>query len=291
MAIKLEMLRVFRTVAEQGTLTGASAVLGRTPSAVSMMLKQLEDHIGAPLFETDRKNRLTPLGQLVLEESSRATDAFSRSLGAIGRHAMSIAGTVRIAAVPSATVTLLPGIISDFRRLRPEVRLEIGDVDSAAVRRRVMLDEADIGILSASCDDASEGDVIMEDDLGIVYRADGPIAQAVAEGADRLWELLDMEPLITNPLCHLVPNPCVSRLLTVSNLEARNTTALLSFVRNGLGATILPLSTMRDRADVLAFFAPENPTTRRQLRKIRRSDGHLGPAAQAFWSSLQGSRG
>ena len=81
MAIKLEMLRVFRTVAEQGTLTGASAVFGRTPSAVSMMLKQLEDHIGAPLFETDRKNRLTPLGQLVLEESSRATDAFHAQRG------------------------------------------------------------------------------------------------------------------------------------------------------------------------------------------------------------------
>ena len=94
MSIKLEMLRTFRIVAEQGSLTAASSLLARTPSAVSMTLAQLEDHIGAPLFETDRKNRLTPLGQLVLEESSRATDAFARSVEAIGRHAISTAGTV-----------------------------------------------------------------------------------------------------------------------------------------------------------------------------------------------------
>ena len=64
--IKIEMLRVFRAVAEQGSLARAADVLGRTPSAVSMMLSQFEWHIGAPLFETDRKNRLTTLGALVL---------------------------------------------------------------------------------------------------------------------------------------------------------------------------------------------------------------------------------
>ena len=133
MAIKLEMLRVFRTVAEHGTLNGAATALGRTPSALSMMLTQLEDHISAPLFETARKNRLTPLGQLVLEESSRATDAFSRSLDAIGRHAMSVAGTVRIATVPSATVTLLPDVIAAFRKLRPE-RWCFARLDQALVR-------------------------------------------------------------------------------------------------------------------------------------------------------------
>ena len=72
MSIKLEMLRVFRVVAEQGTLAASARSLGRTPSAISMTLAQLEDDIGAPLFETDRKSRLTPLGRLVLEESRRA---------------------------------------------------------------------------------------------------------------------------------------------------------------------------------------------------------------------------
>ena len=75
MSIKLEMLRTFRIVAEQGSLTAASSLLARTPSAVSMTLAQLEDHIGAPLFETDRKNRLTPLGHKIHESSKDLIEA------------------------------------------------------------------------------------------------------------------------------------------------------------------------------------------------------------------------
>lgn len=286
MVIKLDMLRVFRVVAEQGSLAAASAVLGRTPSAVSMMLAQLEAHIGSPLFETDRKNRLTPLGRLVLEESSRATDAFARSVDAIGRHAKSTAGTVRIAAVPSATVTLLPDIILAFRRRRPEVRLEISDVDTAAVRRRVKLDEADIGIVSAPVTDHADGELILEDDLGIICRADGAIAAAAGGGSDCVWDLLELEPLVANPLCQLVDNARVSRLLTLCNLEARNTTALLAFVRQGLGATILPKSALQDPSGELVFLMPTDPPVRRQLRKICREGGSLGPAAQEFWRTL-----
>ena len=120
MTVKLEMLMVFRAVAEKGSLAGAAEVLGRTPSAISMMLTRLEDDIGAPLFETDRKNKLSGLGQLVLDESSRATDAFSRSIDAIRRHAASVAGTVRVASVPSAVVTVLPRVIAKFREERPD---------------------------------------------------------------------------------------------------------------------------------------------------------------------------
>ena len=53
--IKLEMLRVFLAVAEEGALALAAQKLGRTPSALSMALSQLEAQVGAPLFETDRK--------------------------------------------------------------------------------------------------------------------------------------------------------------------------------------------------------------------------------------------
>jgi len=46
--IKLEMLRVFLAVAEEGALALAAQKLGRTPSALSMALSQLEAQVGAP---------------------------------------------------------------------------------------------------------------------------------------------------------------------------------------------------------------------------------------------------
>ena len=179
MALKLEMLRVFRTVAEQGTLAGAANTLGRTPSALSMMLAQLEDELGAPLFESDRKNRLTPLGELVLAESTHATDTFDRSRDAIRRYVTSTAGTVRIVTVPSATVTLLPERIAAFSRQHPDVRLEISDTDSMAVRRSIRLEEADIGIVTTAPQRSDEGVLVQEDDLGIVFNYGGEIARRV----------------------------------------------------------------------------------------------------------------
>lgn len=285
MSIKLEMLRVFQTVADEGSLTRAAARLGRTPSAISMTLAQLEDHIGDRLFETDRKNRLTPLGQLVLEESRRANQAFDHSTSAILRHAKSTAGTVRIAAVPSAMQSLLPNAVAGFHKARPDVRLEISDVDTASVLRRVQFDRADIGIISASSTAQTEGTVILTDRLGIVCHKDRPIAKGCAAGTPQDWTVLAQEPFIANPLCEMVTAPFVQDLLLTCKLEARNTTALLALVRHGIGATILPEGAIP--ADpTLRFLCPERDVVRRNLLKIQPPDRRLSPAAQLFWDQL-----
>ncbi len=285
MSIKLEMLRVFQTVAEQGSLSLAAGRLGRTPSAVSMMLSQLEDHVGDRLFETDRKNRLTPLGLLVLEESRRANHAFARSTEAIQRHAKSTAGSIRIAVVPSAIVTLLPKVVAGFRQQRPDVRLEISDVDSASVLQRVQYDEADIGIMSATLPQEAQGTVILTDRLGIACHKDRPIALAHAEGAKATWDLLRHEPFIANPLCRAVAVPLVQDLLLACNLEARNTMALLAFLRSGIGATILPQSALMSDPDI-RFILPEGPAAERRLIKIHAPDRNLSPVARLFWDRL-----
>jgi|TARA_R110002012_G_scaffold60835_6_gene159348 DNA-binding transcriptional LysR family regulator len=252
-----------------------------------MTLAQLADEIGAPLFETDRKNRLTPLGQLVLEESCRATDVFDKSAQAIRRHAISTGGILRIAAVPSATVALLPDVIEVFRKSHPDVRIEISDVDTPAVRRRVQRDEADIGIVSARPGETSEGDLILCDDLGIVCAEGGPLHTAhLSAGGSSDWNLLSLEPLIANPLCRLVDHPLVDTLMASSTLEARNTTAILSFVRRGFGASILPFEAVKSQPDGVEFFAPSSPISRRELRKIRQGSDCQSVAIETFWSLL-----
>lgn len=281
--IKIEMMRCLRAVAREGTLAAAAARLGRSPSAVSMMLAQLTESVGGPLFETDRKNRLTPLGRMVLEECERALDAFERAAEAIGRHARSTAGTVRIAAVPSAAVLLLPAAIRAFRARRPDVRLEIGDLDSAAVLRRVQFDEADIGIASAPAQGALRAEPLTSDRLGIVCRADSAVAARQAAG----WAALGDAALVANPLCDLVDHPLVRRKTEDAALTARNTTTLLAFVRAGFGATILPAAALRDAGPEIVFFAPDNPARSRTLALLTSATKPLSPAARAFRAVLK----
>lgn len=282
--VKLEMLRVYRAVAEKGSLAGAAALLRRTPSAISMTLAQLESEVGAPLFESDRKNRLSPLGKLVLEESKRASDTFDRSVEAIRRHAASLAGTVRIAAVPSAVTGILPDAIRAFRVHHPQVRLEVSDVDSQSVRTRVALDRADIGLVSTKPEES--GHPILQDDLGILCHCKGPTARALTEGADPSWSLVLTDTFIANPLSVLIEHPAVREATERCALEARNTTALISFVRAGLGATILPQSVHDPSDPDVLFVRPEDPRTQRQLHKILGDAGRFSPAVQAFWDVL-----
>jgi DNA-binding transcriptional LysR family regulator len=283
MTMKIDMMRCFRAVANEGTLAGAATVLGRTPSAISMMLKQFEDHLGAPLFETDRKNRLTPLGLRVLEEATRAIDTFDRSAEAIRRHALSTAGTVRIATVPSAATSILPEAINAFRQLRPDVRLEVSDVDSAAVISHLQFDMADIGIASGLSGSDIAAEPLTNDRLGIVCRQGGPIAST---GYAMGWDMLRLEPFVSNPLCALVAHPTVEQLISTSLLEARNTTTLISFVRSGFGATILPRRAIDNETSGLVFVAPDAPKAERVLHVLTSRRRHPSPATQAFRNAL-----
>src|ERR1700761_8823764 len=71
----LVALRVFRAVAERGTLTAAAAALGYTQSAVSRQIASLERAAGAPLLQRRHDGVvLTAAGQLVLRRAAVVID-------------------------------------------------------------------------------------------------------------------------------------------------------------------------------------------------------------------------
>ncbi|HEU4827142.1 MAG TPA: LysR family transcriptional regulator, partial [Dongiaceae bacterium] len=106
--LRLEALRVFVTVADSGNIKDAAERVGRTPSAVSMTLKQIEERLGAPLFETDRKHRLTDLGRFVHQAAVVLLRDYERAVDLIEAYAQNRTGRLRLASVPSVATVLLP---------------------------------------------------------------------------------------------------------------------------------------------------------------------------------------
>lgn len=87
MNIKLDKLRSFVLVADEGNLTRAAGRRHTTPSAVSEHLRQLEDQFGVPLFDrSSRGMELTPEGRRLLPPARQALlqiaelDEIARSL-------------------------------------------------------------------------------------------------------------------------------------------------------------------------------------------------------------------
>lgn len=279
LAIKIDMLRCFTTVASQGSLSEAADVLGRTPSAVSMMLKQFEEHVGSALFETARKSRLTPLGELILAEARREVAHFENTVSVIEGLSRSELGYLRLAVTPSVATTVLPAVIFRFAQKFPKVQIDLRDMDSVTIARELDRERADIGIGSLPEVEGMRRTELFSDAFGLVCRKDDPLAK----DWDKLsWRTMGDHPIIANGLCEQISDPDFVPILARSRLMVPNTASLLGLVRQGVGITVLPRLAVANVLDEFAFLPLADVTTRRTVHLMSQPNTLLMPAAQEF---------
>lgn len=282
MAIKIEMLRCFRAVADTGSLADAAAHLGRTPSAISMMLRQFEDHIGAPLFETGRKSHLTPLGQLIRQEAARELAHFERTVAAIEGLARAEQGHVRLVATPSIVQVVLPSILRQFMADHPEVQIDLRDADSRAVEEDLRNERADIGLASLGPVAGFERRKLLSDPFGVICPAEHPLA-----GQDSLtWDALRDQPFIAHGLCHLIEDTEFQPILEQATLMMHSTGSILNLVRAGVGLTILPRLAMLPQSGDLAFVPLTTTPASREVYLFTPEAHRQTPATKAMVAAI-----
>ena len=284
MPIKVAQLRTFATVAQYGNIKDAAERLARTPSAVSMALKQLEEELGGSLFEADRKTTLTPLGRYVLETAKEELLRFERAVERMRAFAGNRIGRLELACVPTVAVHILPEVIREFVADRPEVQLEVWDMDSLSVRRAVERGEVDLGIASSvGAGGALDYRPFFSDDFGVVCAADSPLTRLKRPVR---WSDLGGATVIANGLSRSVADPAYRDLDEGSRLMVRNVTSILALVRRGVGITLLPsLSVPRDD-DRIRCLPLATSGVRRDVGVISRADTTLSPVARAFCEVL-----
>ena len=279
MAIKLEMLRCFAAVAAHGSLADAAKSLHRTPSAVSMMLKQFEDHIGVPLFESARKSRLTPVGELIYNEARREVRSFENTLQVIEGLARSDLGYLRLAVTPSVATTFLPDIISRFIASHPNVQIDLRDMDSASIAADLRQERADIGIGTLDPIDTLPRRHIFSDRFGVLCQRDSTLAR----DWDKLtWSDMHGQPFIANGLCALIDDPDFTPILESSRLMVPSLSSLFALVRRGVGVTALPEYAASSAPNDLVFRRLVDTSAMRHVHMITQSEATLPPAARAF---------
>jgi len=236
--IRLEALRAFVEVADHGNIKDASEKLYRTPSALSMTLKQIEDRLGCPLFETDRKSSLTDMGRFLYNQAVVLLRDYDRAMERIEAQSKARSGRLRIASVPSVATMLLPPFLQTFLQGRPDLDIDLVDTDSTDVRLLVETGQVDLGIAGTGPD--VPGLVckpIFRDPFKLVCRSDSALA---AKGAVLDWSELTGEPLIINEATRALPSPEFQRLARDARFSVRNVTSLLAMVSAGMGITLLP---------------------------------------------------
>ena len=279
MSIKLEMLRCFAVVAQTGNLSEASQKLGRTQSAISMTLKQLEVHLGQRLFEGERKNRLTELGEEMLILALNQVRQYDETIRSMETSARAPRGLLRLAAIPSVAALVFPPAIREITNRHPGLRIELRDTDTAQVLDALVQGQADIGVVSGAHRLAGmDARLLLEDGFGLVCAASHPLARQ--QSAPVLKDL-EGAAFVRNSLCDLISLPAFRDAISGSKINVHNTLSLMSMVRTGHWLTVLPASVLHLFPSDLRFRPIAGLNEQRQVfTLLRESSAHWALARE-----------
>jgi DNA-binding transcriptional LysR family regulator len=136
----------FLAVARHASFRAAAAELGVTPSAVSQAVRALEGRVGLPLLQrTTRTVALTEAGARLLEQLVPAATTIREALDAVGALRSRPLGILRLSVPHIALNLVLLPVLQEFRRLCPDVAIDI-DVNDASVDLTAMQFDAGIRI-------------------------------------------------------------------------------------------------------------------------------------------------
>ena len=281
--IKQSHLRVFATVAEMGSISVAAKKLHRSPSAVSMMVANLEHQLNQPLFEPDSKSKLTPFGRYVFDIAREQLKRFDQALSSIQAYANNNLGRLDIAVLPSFANTYLPGFLQDFIARYPQITLSIRDDSSAHIKQLLLQGDIDLGIASPSADVNAEATIVCQplfsDPLGVVCGRSHPLASMRRR---LLWQDLRAYHFIANGTCALIQDEEFQFILDSAVIEVQNTTSLLALVAAGVGISTLPRLAVSTHYKDVVFKATVYPALVRTIGIITVKNRTLSPAAAAF---------
>nr|WSX50102.1 LysR substrate-binding domain-containing protein [Streptomyces sp. NBC_00974] len=180
-------LLIFREVARTESIAAAARKLGWTQPAVSQHLRRLERQAGLPLVvRHSRGIRLTEAGATLLRHADAIATRLHAAEDDMAALANLTAGTVRLAAFPSACATVVPTAMTDLARHHPGLKIHLTECEPPEAAHLVTSGEADLAVLfshdSRSPDHGPDLQLIplANDPVRLVVPADHPAATAAA---------------------------------------------------------------------------------------------------------------
>ncbi len=284
--LTLRQLRAFCFVAQEQSMTRAAEKLFLTTSALSMLIRSLEEELGLRLFErTTRRVMLTDAGAELLPTALRTLEQLDSTVRLLQATHLKQGEVLKIATSPLLAASLMPTVISHFRHDFPGVRIELLDVPVADVAESVRSGQADIGV----CTSGQEGrdlksEVMFHDALCVAC----PEGHALATMDSVEWsDLVEFPLILLKPgtgLRYLLEKP-MQRWAGQLRLEyeVANIHTALGLIGAGLGVSVLPAYSLA-RAAIQGIEARPltNPQVIREVVTLYALSKPLPSSAEAF---------
>lgn len=263
MKIDPRHLMQISAIVETGGLTEAASLLGTSQPAISRMLSALEARLGRPLFHRDRRPlQPTDIGRVLAEQGDAIRLAARRSAEAADTHRRGGRGTVRLGGTPFFTDALISGMIADFHRAHPNVRIEQQYGYTAELKDLVKRGQLDLAIcpveLLGEGDEDLTFEVLLTGRNVVASRVGHPLLEVRPLRAKALLEYPWIEPPRGSPLLADLRTTLLA--LGATHVSMVYSGASLASIVNHLRAsdalTVLPHSVVfaiREAAEITAI--------------------------------------
>jgi DNA-binding transcriptional LysR family regulator len=290
----LNDLQAFRAVVDLGSFRKAAEAVSISQPALSRRIDKLEEALGVRLFErTTRRVTLTTVGRVFAQSAEQLLDDLDAALLGIRDVSSSRLGHVTIACVPSVAYYFLPGIVADYHRRYPRIRVKMLDSSANEVLGSVISGEADFGVsFMGSQETDVEFEVLLQEQFVAACRRDHSLARKKQVSWNELYEYEYVSVDKTSGNRLLLDQALSSVAPRVPSVcETRHVTTMLGLVEAGLGVAAVPSMAMPARDHPILTSVPlVDPVVTRRVGIVRRRGRQLTPAAQAFHQMVVESR-
>ena len=146
--LELDLLRTLVAIADTGSFNKAARAVFRTPSAVSMQMKKLEEQVERALFAKDgRSVILTPDGEALVGYGRRILKLADEAMQRF--RAPSIEGTIRLGAPDDYASQYLPQILARFAVSHPHVEVDLFCQSSTDLLAHLEANRIDVALVSS----------------------------------------------------------------------------------------------------------------------------------------------
>ncbi len=136
MDFTLRQVQCFVAVADSGQVSLAAGMLKVSQSGITESIQALENKLGLKLVARHRRGlRLTREGYQFLHCARGIISAVTDAKTVVQSSNLSLRGTIRLGVPPTVTGYFLPGPLTRFKRLYPNVSVHITEYDMVEIQR------------------------------------------------------------------------------------------------------------------------------------------------------------
>ena len=149
--MKLQQLRYFVAVYEEGSVTAGAERAHATQSGLSMQIKDLEERYDVVLFDRAAKGvHPTEMGRRLYEYATRILKEVAEAEQGMKALKGIITGHIRVGLMPTFTRAIFPPAVLEFGEKYPLVDVSVVEAYSAQLTKDVLQGQLDFAIVPAS---------------------------------------------------------------------------------------------------------------------------------------------